>query len=95
MLALYRDGRQAEALAAYQHARNVLIDELGTEPGPDLQQLHQQVLTADPAVLLTVAQTAAPAASPVPRQLPAAVTGFTGRPRWPPCWTRRGRPARW
>jgi DNA-binding SARP family transcriptional activator len=80
MLALYRDGRQAEALAAYQHARDVLIDELGTEPGPDLQLLHQQILTADPAVLVTAARAAPPTtASPVPRQLPAAVAGFTGR----------------
>jgi DNA-binding SARP family transcriptional activator/tetratricopeptide (TPR) repeat protein len=76
MVALSRDGRQAEALAAYQDARSVLINELGTEPGPDLQQLHQQILTADPAVVLT---TGAVAASPVPRQLPAAVAGFTGR----------------
>jgi DNA-binding SARP family transcriptional activator len=73
MLALYRDGRQAEALAAYQHARSALTDELGTEPGPDLRHLHQQILTADPAL----APTAVPA--PVPRQLPAAVAGFTGR----------------
>jgi len=80
MLALYRDGRQAEALAVYQHARNVLIDELGTEPGPDLKQLHQQILTADPAVVLTAAGAVVPApGSPVPRQLPAAVVGFTGR----------------
>jgi len=80
MLALYRDGRQAEALAVYQHARTVLIDELGTEPGPDLQQLHQQILTADPAVVLTATGAAAGApASPVPRQLPATVAGFTGR----------------
>jgi DNA-binding SARP family transcriptional activator/tetratricopeptide (TPR) repeat protein len=78
MLALYRDGRQAEALAAYQDARIVLIDELGTEPGPDLQQLHQQILTADPAVVLTTGAAAA-SASLVPRQLPAAVAGFTGR----------------
>jgi len=82
MLAFYRDGRQAEALAAYQHARNVLIAELGTEPGPDLQRLHQQILTADPAVVLT--PTSVPArpdgrAAAVPRQLPAAVAGFTGR----------------
>jgi DNA-binding SARP family transcriptional activator/tetratricopeptide (TPR) repeat protein len=82
MLALYRDGRQAEALAAYRHARNVLIEELGTEPGPDLKQLHQQILTADPAVVQTA--TGAPPspdgrAGVVPRQLPAAVPGFTGR----------------
>jgi DNA-binding SARP family transcriptional activator/tetratricopeptide (TPR) repeat protein len=80
MLASCRDCRQAEALAAYQHARNVLVDELGTEPGPDLKQLHQQILTADPAVVLTATGAAVPApASPVPRQLPAAVAAFTGR----------------
>jgi DNA-binding SARP family transcriptional activator/tetratricopeptide (TPR) repeat protein len=78
MLALYGDGRQAEALAAYQHARNVLIDELGAEPGPDLKQLHQQILTADAAVGTAISAAPAPA-SPGPRQLPAAVAGFTGR----------------
>jgi DNA-binding SARP family transcriptional activator/tetratricopeptide (TPR) repeat protein len=80
MLAFYGDGRQAEALAAYQHARTVLVDELGSEPGRDLKRLHQQILTADPAVLLTATGAAVPApASPGPRQLPAAVAGFTGR----------------
>src|SRR5215831_12048391 len=52
MLALYRDGRQGEALAAYARARQVLIDELGTEPGTGLRELHQQMLTADPALNL-------------------------------------------
>jgi DNA-binding SARP family transcriptional activator len=50
MLALYRDGRQAEALAAYQHARSVLVEELGTEPGTELRELHQQILAADSAL---------------------------------------------
>ena len=50
MMALYRDGRQAEALAAYQQARHVLIDELGTEPGAGLQQIQQQILSADPGL---------------------------------------------
>jgi DNA-binding SARP family transcriptional activator len=59
MLAFYRCGCQAEALAAYQDARQVLIDELGTEPGPELRQLHQQVLSADPAL-------AAPEPAPEP-----------------------------
>src|SRR5215831_8073273 len=86
MLALYRDGRQGEALATYQHARRVLIGELGTEPGTELRQLHQQILTSDPA--LAVAQpgqaVGGAAASPqgpaaVPRQLPAVVADFTGR----------------
>ena len=50
MLALYRCGRQGEALAAYRHARRILVGDLGIEPGADLQALHQQILTADPAV---------------------------------------------
>src|SRR5436190_1104170 len=50
MLALYRDGRQGEALAAYARARRMLIDELGAEPGTGLRQLHQQILAADPAL---------------------------------------------
>ena len=47
LLALYRAGRQAEALAAYQEARRALLDELGIEPSPALQQLHQSVLRQD------------------------------------------------
>src|SRR3984885_2422306 len=47
MLALYRDGRQAEALAAYQQARAVLVEELGTEPGAGLSQVHRQILAGD------------------------------------------------
>src|SRR5215472_5848450 len=50
MLALYRCGRQAEALAAYQRARDVLVTELGVEPGHALHHLHQQILTGDPAL---------------------------------------------
>ena len=50
MLALYRDDRQAEALAAYQHARSVLVKELGVEPGTGLRELHQRILTADPTL---------------------------------------------
>ncbi len=45
MLALYHDGRQAEALAAYQRARRVLVDEVGAEPGAELRELHRQILT--------------------------------------------------
>jgi DNA-binding SARP family transcriptional activator/Tfp pilus assembly protein PilF len=50
MLALYRDGRQGEALAVYQQARRSLIDELGAEPGPGLRELQRQILVADPAL---------------------------------------------
>jgi DNA-binding SARP family transcriptional activator len=85
LLALYRSGRQAEALAAYRQARGALVEELGAEPGPELQQLHQQILTADPALRIAgpATPTAGGAARPdppaPPRQLPAAVAGFTGR----------------
>src|SRR5262249_53856208 len=52
MLALYQDGRLGEALAAYQQARAVLIEELGTEPGAGLSQVHQQILAGDPALMM-------------------------------------------
>jgi ABC-type transport system substrate-binding protein/DNA-binding SARP family transcriptional activator/streptogramin lyase len=47
MLALYRCGRQADALAAYRHLRQVLDDEIGVEPSPPLRELHQAILTHD------------------------------------------------
>jgi DNA-binding SARP family transcriptional activator/tetratricopeptide (TPR) repeat protein len=50
MLALYRSGRQAEALAAYQDARRVLVDELGIEPGKLLRELEQAILRQDSAL---------------------------------------------
>ena len=73
MLALYRAGRQAEALEAFRAARRVLSEELGLEPGPDLQRMQAAILAQDPAV-------AAPPAAPRQRgNLPAAVTSFVGR----------------
>jgi DNA-binding SARP family transcriptional activator len=69
MLALYRAGRQAEALEAYQSARGVLVDELGIEPGPRLRDLHQQILTQDPALDLPAAP-APPARPAVPKAAP-------------------------
>jgi DNA-binding SARP family transcriptional activator/tetratricopeptide (TPR) repeat protein len=50
MLALYRSGRQADALAAYQSARRALVDELGIEPGRSLRELEQAVLRQDPGL---------------------------------------------
>ncbi|QFZ20111.1 AfsR/SARP family transcriptional regulator [Saccharothrix syringae] len=77
MLALYRCGRQADALDHYQRLRTRLVDELGADPGPDLQQLHQRILAADPALTAPAAQVGH--APVVPRQLPAAPALFTGR----------------
>jgi len=54
MTALYRSGRQAEALEAYQHARRALVDGLGIEPSADLSRLEQAILRHDPALDLTL-----------------------------------------
>ena len=47
LLALYRSGRQTEALAAFRRTRDLLVDELGVEPGPELQSLHRRILDQD------------------------------------------------
>ena len=50
LLALYRSGRQADALAAYRDARRALVDELGLEPGRRLQELERAILSHDPSL---------------------------------------------
>lgn len=52
MLALYRSGQQAAALAAYREARGRLVHELGVEPGPALRELNQRILKSDPTLLI-------------------------------------------
>ncbi|MFG3349583.1 BTAD domain-containing putative transcriptional regulator [Streptomyces sp. NPDC048018] len=80
MLALYRSGRQAEALAVYADTRRLLADELGVDPTPELSRLQQRILQAD-AELARPVEEQAPAAAQVarPAQLPATVPDFTGR----------------
>jgi predicted ATPase/DNA-binding SARP family transcriptional activator len=89
MLALYRTGRQAEALAAYRAARSALVDELGIEPSVELRQLHEAILAQDGALLQTDrGQPAAPGAgattdgrAPGHVHLPAQATPLIGRER--------------
>ncbi|MFF0476726.1 BTAD domain-containing putative transcriptional regulator [Streptomyces sp. NPDC004284] len=80
MLALYRSGRQAEALAVYADTRRLLADELGVDPTPELSRLQQRILQAD-AELARPVEEPSPTAAPIarPAQLPATVPDFTGR----------------
>jgi predicted ATPase/DNA-binding SARP family transcriptional activator len=94
MLALYRAGRQADALASYRAARTVLVDELGIEPSAELRALHEAILGQDPGLLASesprstasgdgaqarAASAAPPASRHVP--LPAPATPLHGRRR--------------
>jgi hypothetical protein len=79
MLALYRAGRQADALDAYQRARQQFAVELGLEPGESLALLQQQILDRAPALLTAARRSPAPAA--VHSDLPRGVTRLIGRER--------------
>ena len=73
MIALHRSGRQADALAAYQAARTYLVDELGVDPGQDLQELHAAILRDDSSLRVEPAELRAR------RHLPAPATALIGR----------------
>ncbi len=66
MLALYRTGRQADALAEYQRARKALVDELGIEPGEALRKLERAILAQDPSLGIVLPTTAPPRHVPIP-----------------------------
>ncbi len=73
MVALHRAGRRSEALDAYQDARQIMVDELGLEPGPDLRGIQQAILADD------VAMSTGPEPSAGPSPLPPDIADFTGR----------------
>ena len=73
MLALYRSGRQADALEAYSDYRHSLVEAIGAEPGPDLRRLHEAVLRQDPELALP-----GDAAPELPPELDAG-TALVGR----------------
>ncbi len=76
MLALYRGGRQAEALAAYQRARRHLADELGLDPGPELRAMEARILAHDPGLLANLARPRPALRANLPRP---PGTSFVGR----------------
>ncbi|MGW2628310.1 AfsR/SARP family transcriptional regulator [Streptomyces chattanoogensis] len=83
MLALYRSGRQAEALAVYTDTRKLLDDELGVDPCASLSELQQRILRADSDLdappVVSEGRDASGRGAVRPQQLPATVADFTGR----------------
>ncbi|MGW0434028.1 AfsR/SARP family transcriptional regulator [Micromonospora sp. NPDC003197] len=80
MLALYRAGRQAEAIDYYQRLRRELAEVTGVDPGPELQETYLRILDADPAVAAPPATSVTgPVQHPIPRQLPPPPPLFSGR----------------
>ena len=81
MLALYRSGRQADALAAYRDARRSLVETLGIEPTLALRQLERSILDQDPALDLVTAEPPADGAAQAEPGLKSPSSSFVGRTR--------------
>jgi hypothetical protein len=86
ILALYRSGRQADALATYQRARTLLVEQLGVEPRPPLRELERRILAQDPtldqptrAAHETTSTQRTPTKPRVRSRLPVPLTSFIGR----------------
>ncbi|WP_198347931.1 AfsR/SARP family transcriptional regulator [Plantactinospora sp. KBS50] len=81
MIALYRSGRQAEALHTYRVGRQLFVEQLGLEPGVELRRLERAILAGEVAELLEPEEAArpVPVRAAVPRLLPADIGDFTGR----------------
>ncbi|WP_331765214.1 tetratricopeptide repeat protein (plasmid) [Streptomyces sp. NBC_01384] len=82
MLAQYRSGRRADAMETYRDARTQFIEELGIEPGPDLNELHDAILRDDPSLapaIPSAERRPAHVTPAVPSELPPDVPAFTGR----------------
>ncbi|MEO3827704.1 BTAD domain-containing putative transcriptional regulator [Actinomadura sp. B10D3] len=79
MLALYRCGRNADALGSFQDYRRFLAEELGIDPSAELQDLHQAILSDRHTLLAPSASTSRPAPAPQVARLPAPPADFTGR----------------
>ncbi|MEV1145289.1 BTAD domain-containing putative transcriptional regulator [Micromonospora sp. NPDC049799] len=94
MLALFRSGRQAEALAAYRDVDELLREEYGLEPGEELRELHRRILRADPTLLLPAATSPTPTdAQPPPVPVPSPRLPVPARTPLPAVPSAASRPA--
>jgi len=81
IVALYRSGRQGDALSAYLRARTTLVEEMGIDPSPELRRLHEQVLRQDPALDLPAPLPASPRMVPEAANTPTPATAAAPRRR--------------